>query len=83
MKYYSFVCLPCHINEVSTVANLCPGVFDTMRIFLFQMIFFAYKELKVNSSTRQFIDMTMHCISSPSMRILWSGEALEEFKPSR
>jgi hypothetical protein len=32
---------------------------------------------------QQFIDITLQFISnSPSMRILWNGEALEEFHPS-
>lgn len=30
-----------------------------------------------------FINLIWHCISSPKMRVLWNGEALEEFTPSR
>lgn len=30
-----------------------------------------------------FIDLVWHSISSPCMRVVWNGEALEEFSPSR
>lgn len=30
-----------------------------------------------------FVQMVWHCISSPKMKVLWNGEALEEFSPSR
>lgn len=30
-----------------------------------------------------FIDLVWHSISSPRMRVVWNGEALEEFSPSR
>lgn len=32
---------------------------------------------------REFVNMVWHCISSSSMRVLWNGEALDEFHPSR
>lgn len=31
----------------------------------------------------EFINLIWHCISSPKLRILWNGEALEEFAPTR
>lgn len=31
----------------------------------------------------KFINLVWHCISSPRMRMLWNGEALDEFTPSR
>lgn len=30
-----------------------------------------------------FVNLIWECISSPKMRVLWNGEALEEFSPSR
>lgn len=30
-----------------------------------------------------FVDLVWHCISTPRMRMLWKGEALEEFSPTR
>lgn len=32
---------------------------------------------------RRFSDLILHCISTSRMRVLWNGEALEEFHPSR
>lgn len=31
----------------------------------------------------KIISLIWHCISSPTMQVLWNGEALEEFTPSR
>lgn len=31
----------------------------------------------------EMINLIWHCISSPRMKFLWNGEALEEFSPSR
>lgn len=31
----------------------------------------------------KIVNLVWHCISSSSMRVLWNGEALEEFSPSR
>lgn len=30
-----------------------------------------------------FVNLVWHCISTSSMRVLWNGETLEEFRPSR
>lgn len=30
-----------------------------------------------------YVDLVWHCISTPRMRMMWNGEALEEFTPSR
>lgn len=30
-----------------------------------------------------YVDLVWHCISTPCMRVIWNGEALEEFTPSR
>lgn len=32
---------------------------------------------------RRFFDLILHCISTSQMRVLWNGEALEEFHLSR
>lgn len=32
---------------------------------------------------QRFIQIVMHCISTSTMSVLWNGEALEEFKPTR
>lgn len=32
---------------------------------------------------KNFVDLICHCISSSRLRMLWNGEALEEFSPSR
>lgn len=31
----------------------------------------------------EFIDLIWHCISSSRMKVLWNGEALEEFQLTR
>lgn len=32
---------------------------------------------------KKIIQLIWHCISSPSMQVLWNGEALGEFYPNR
>lgn len=32
---------------------------------------------------QSYIDLVWYCISTPWMRVIWNGEALEEFTPSR
>lgn len=32
---------------------------------------------------RDFVNLVWNCISSPSMKVLWHGEALDSFKPER
>lgn len=30
-----------------------------------------------------YIELVWHCISTPCMRVIWNGEALDEFSPTR